>query len=66
VLSAPEFALLEALAQNSCLEIALQAAQKIDAAFDLGSALRRAVALGAVTGARLQARDPVAPTASGA
>jgi hypothetical protein len=65
VLSAPEFALLQTLAQNSCLDIALQAAQKIDAAFDLGSALRRVVALGAVTGATLQVRDPVGPTTSG-
>jgi hypothetical protein len=65
VLSAPEFALLETLAQNSCLDIALRAAQVIDAAFDLGAALRRVVALGAVTGALLQVREPVGPRASG-
>jgi hypothetical protein len=64
-LSAPEFALLETLARNSCLDIALQAAQQIDAAFDLGAALRRVVALGAVTGALLQVREPVGPRASG-
>jgi hypothetical protein len=53
VLSAPEFALLEKIAQDFCLSAALEAAQRIDAAFDLGPALRRCVALNAVTAARL-------------
>jgi hypothetical protein len=53
VLSAPECALLGAFAENSCLGTALEAALKEDAAFDLGSTLRRFVVLGAFTDAAL-------------
>jgi hypothetical protein len=53
VLSAPECALMGALAQNYCLGAAVDAALKDDAAFDLGSTLRRFVVLGAFTNAAL-------------
>jgi len=53
VLSAPEFVFLENIFQDSSLGAALEAAQRIDAAFDPGPALRRGIALNAVTSARL-------------
>ena len=53
VLSAPEFVFLKALSQDSSLGAALQAVHESDPAFDPGPALRRCVALHAVTGARL-------------
>jgi hypothetical protein len=52
LLSAPEFVFLENISQDSSLGAALEAAQRIDAAFDPGSVLRRCVALNAVTAAR--------------
>jgi hypothetical protein len=52
-LSPAEFAFLEKLWQGCCLGTALEAAHGIDAAFDLGAALRRCVALHALTAARL-------------
>jgi hypothetical protein len=55
-LGAAEFALLEKIAEDCCLDAALDAAQQEDANFDLGPPLRRAVALGALLGARLHAR----------
>jgi len=54
VLGAPEFVFLQKLSQDCSLGAALEAAQESDPAFDLGAALRRCVALHAVTGARLQ------------
>jgi hypothetical protein len=53
VLSAPEFVFLKKLSQDCSLGAALDAAQKSDAAFDPGPALRRCVALHAVTAASL-------------
>jgi hypothetical protein len=70
-LSTAEFTFLEALARDFCLGAALEAAQVIDAAFDLGLVLRRFVVLGALR-ARRRAQPgghlqvAVAPTASGA
>jgi hypothetical protein len=52
-LSAPEFAFLEKVSQDCSLGAALETAHGIDAAFDLGPALRRCVALHAVTAAKL-------------
>jgi len=52
-LSAAEFALLEKIAQDYCLGTALDAARRQEENFDLGLALRRAVAFGAFIGARL-------------
>jgi hypothetical protein len=52
-LSPPEFALLETLARDFFLGAALESAQQHDRAFDLGAALRRFVALNALTGATL-------------
>jgi hypothetical protein len=52
-LSAAEFALLEEIAQDYCLGTALDAARRQEENFDLGLALRRAVAFGAFIGARL-------------
>jgi uncharacterized protein len=52
-LSAPEFALFDSMSRGSCLGAALEAAQDIDGDFDLGAALRRFLALHAVTAARL-------------
>ena len=52
-LSAPEFVFVEKLSQDLSLGAALEVAQKMDAAFDPGPALRRCVALQAVTAARL-------------
>lgn len=49
LLTAAGYALLAALAQDSSLGAAMDAAQKADAAFDLGRALRQFVALGALT-----------------
>jgi hypothetical protein len=49
----PEFAFMEKIVQDSSLGAALETAQDIDAAFDLGAALRRCVALHAITAARL-------------
>jgi len=54
VLSAPERALLGALAKNFCLGAAADAALKDDAAFDLGATLRRFILLGAFTDAAVQ------------
>jgi hypothetical protein len=54
VLAAPEFVFLKELSQDLRLGAALEAAQKIDATFEPGPALRRLVALQAVTAARLQ------------
>lgn len=51
-LSAPEFALLNALGRDCSLGAALDAAQRSDAAFDLAAALRRCVALKAFTTAK--------------
>jgi hypothetical protein len=53
VLSAPEFAFLVKIARDFSLGAALAAAQRKDAAFDLGAALRRCVALNAVTAVKL-------------
>jgi hypothetical protein len=53
VLAAPEFVFLEKLSQDLDLGTALEAAQKMAAAFDPGPALRRCVALQAFTAARL-------------
>jgi hypothetical protein len=53
-LSAPQFVFLENLSQDLSLGAALEAAQKTAAAFDLGAALRRCVALHAVTAVRLR------------
>jgi hypothetical protein len=52
-LAAGEFALLEKIAHANCLGAALEAAQQEEADFDPGPPLRRAVALGVLTGARL-------------
>jgi hypothetical protein len=52
-LSAPEFAFLEKLCQDCCLGAALETARGVDAAFDSGAALRRCVALHALTAAKL-------------
>lgn len=54
VLSASEIALLETLTQDCCLGAAFEAAQKSDTAFDLGAALRRFVALRALTSATVR------------
>jgi hypothetical protein len=54
VLSAPEFVFLQKLSEDLSLGMAHEAAQKSDPAFDPGPALRRCVALHAVTGARLR------------
>jgi hypothetical protein len=55
-LGAAEFALLEKIAQDCCLGAALDAAQQEEANFDPGPTLRRIGALGALSGARLDAR----------
>jgi hypothetical protein len=52
-LSAPEFALFDSMSRGSSLGAALEAAQDIGADFDLGAALRRFLALHALTAARL-------------
>jgi hypothetical protein len=52
-LSAPEFAFLAKLCQDCCLGTALETAHGVDAAFDSGAALRRCVALHALTAAKL-------------
>jgi hypothetical protein len=52
-LSGPEFALFDSMSRGSSLGAALEAAQLIDAAFDLGAALHRFLALHALTAARL-------------
>ena len=54
ILSAAEFALLDALAEDHCLGDALDIAAAVDTAFELGVTLRRLVALGAFTGATLR------------
>jgi uncharacterized protein len=52
-LNVPEFAFLEKISQDCSLGAAFETAQHIDATFDLGAALRRCVALHAVTAAML-------------
>ncbi len=54
VLSSPEFAFLDALVEDFCLGTALDVALQGDTAFELGSTLRRFVALGAFTDATLR------------
>jgi hypothetical protein len=53
-LTAAEFVFVQKLFQDFSLGAALEAAQKSDPGFDPGAALRRCVALHALTGARLQ------------
>ena len=57
LLSAPEHALLAKIAQDFCLGAALEAAQQCEAAFDLGPALRRLLALHALTAFRLRRKS---------
>jgi hypothetical protein len=52
-LPAGDFAALEAFARGETLGAALEAAQRADSAFDLGTALRRFLSLRIVTGAEL-------------
>jgi hypothetical protein len=50
-----EFALLDAFARGECLGTALERAQATDTTFDLGQALRRAIALGLLAAIHLPA-----------
>jgi len=63
-LSVGDFTLLGALARDTALGDALEAARALDPDFNLGAALRRFIALGVLTGVRISASTSAAESTS--
>jgi hypothetical protein len=63
-LSVGDFTLLGALARDTALGDALEAARALNPDFNLGAALRRFIALGVLTGVRISASTSAAESTS--